>query len=76
MDLERQRSEDQRIAQAWAESCQKHATSRRECLAWEWLNYHQDMLRNHEHAHSIIAGHHRQEILRYLRIRGIGEEVA
>jgi len=67
---------DQRIAEIWAESARKYNVARKQALAWEWLNYHQGMLRNHEHTIGLLTGHHRAEIRKYEKLLGIEHDDA
>jgi len=67
---------DKCIAAMWAESARKYNVARRQALWWEWLEYHERMLRNCEHTLRLISAHHRQEAARYRQLLGIDEEVS
>jgi hypothetical protein len=59
------------IAAAWAESCDKYNAARQRELAWQWLRYHQGMLRSHKHTLALLMEHHRAEISKYEKMLGI-----
>ena len=66
---------DERTAEElWTASVRRFNARREQDLAWQWLGYHERMLRSHQTTSALLCAHHRQEIARYEEMLGINHK--
>jgi hypothetical protein len=63
--------EDRKIAEVWAETARQYTVARHKALAWEWAEFHETQLRNHQQISARIVSYHERELKKYRSILGL-----